>query len=56
MSAGNWPLNKMAKKLRKASTILLKMILYALGYTLISTTALENGSSVAQTRYGREIS
>jgi hypothetical protein len=38
----------MAKKLRKASTILLKMILYDLGYTLISTTAAANGSPVAQ--------
>ena len=34
MSAGNLPPNNMAKKLRKASTILLKMILYDLGYTL----------------------
>jgi hypothetical protein len=29
MSAGILPVNRMAKKLRKASTILLKIILYA---------------------------
>src|ERR1700686_3717550 len=33
MSSGSRPVNKIAKKLRKASTILLKMCLYVLGYT-----------------------
>jgi len=33
MSAGNCPENRMAKKLRNASTILLKMIPLRLGYT-----------------------
>src|SRR6202049_4148791 len=47
MSSGSRPVNKIAKKLRKASTILLKMCLYVLGYTGAGEWLATSGCSLA---------
>src|SRR5712691_6617002 len=47
MSSGSRPVNKIAKKLRKASTILLKMCLYVLGYTGAGERLATSGCSLA---------